>query len=70
MPYGSCYSGYFPLFRVLGAVLEWTVTIIEVSSTNRGALGTRALRVDVTTLVSFIALDSEDEVVPSEEVIK
>ncbi|XP_067441680.1 protocadherin Fat 4 [Thunnus thynnus] len=53
--------------KSLEKALGWTVTIIEVSSSKRGAAESRTLRADVETLVSFIAVD-EGEVVSFEDV--
>lgn len=57
----------FPPLRALGDVLEWTVTSIQVTSSNEGGTVSRVLRSSVRTLVSFVAFDDE-EVVPSEDV--
>ncbi|XP_044201151.1 protocadherin Fat 4-like [Thunnus albacares] len=53
--------------KSLEKALGWTVTIIEVSSSKRGAAESRTLRADAKTLVSFIAVD-EGEVVSFEDV--
>ncbi|XP_020495271.2 protocadherin Fat 4 [Labrus bergylta] len=55
------------LEKSLGAVLGWTVNIIEVSSDNRGSSESRAVRVEIKTLVSFISVD-EEGLVSSEKV--
>ncbi|XP_024145645.1 protocadherin Fat 4 isoform X2 [Oryzias melastigma] len=57
------------LESALGKVLQWTVTIIQVTSSNGGTADSRALRNSVRTLVSLVALADED-VVSSEEVRK
>nr|XP_033478927.1 protocadherin Fat 4 [Epinephelus lanceolatus] len=57
------------LEKSLGAALEWTVNIIEVTSANGGSSQSRSLRAAVKTLVSFISVDG-GEVVSSEEVTK
>ncbi|XP_022623410.1 cadherin-23-like isoform X2 [Seriola dumerili] len=56
------------LEKSLGSALGWTVTIIQVWSSNGGSTESRALRADVRTMVSFIAADRE-EVLSSEEVV-
>lgn len=56
--------------RALGAALGWTVNVIEVSSSDAGAVESRAPRTDLRTLVGLIATDGAGEVVPSEEVTK
>ncbi|XP_011481165.1 protocadherin Fat 4 isoform X2 [Oryzias latipes] len=55
------------LEEALGDVLDWTVTSIQVTSSNEGGTVSRVLRSSVRTLVSFVAFDDE-EVVPSEDV--
>ncbi|XP_074485330.1 protocadherin Fat 4 isoform X2 [Sebastes fasciatus] len=55
------------LEKSLGAALDWTVNIIEVSSANGGSSQSRTLRDAMKTLVSFISEDG-GEVVSSEEV--
>ncbi|KAL7403573.1 hypothetical protein ABVT39_002455 [Epinephelus coioides] len=57
------------LEKSLGAALEWTVNIIEVTSANGGSSQSRSLRAAVKTLVSFISVHG-GEVVSSEEVTK
>ena len=62
-----CFNPVFLSLRSLEKALGWTVTIIEVSSSKRGAAESRTLRADVETLVSFIAVD-EGEAVSFEDV--
>ncbi|KAM3624462.1 uncharacterized protein V6R79_023812 [Siganus canaliculatus] len=57
------------LEKALGDVLGWTVSIITVSGTDRTASQAKTQRDEMTTLVSFIAIENTN-VVPSEDVIK
>ncbi|KAM4584790.1 protocadherin Fat 2-like [Odontesthes bonariensis] len=57
------------LEKSLSKVLDWTVNVLQVSSSSGGTTNSRGLRESVRTLVSFVAVDG-DEVVSSEEVTK
>lgn len=55
--------------RSLGRVLGWTVKVIGISSTSRGAVRSRESESAAKTYVSFIAVD-HGEVIPAEVVKK
>ncbi|XP_072240019.1 cadherin EGF LAG seven-pass G-type receptor 2 [Leuresthes tenuis] len=57
------------LEKSLSKVLDWTVNVLQVSSSSEGSTNSRGLRESVRTSVSFVAVDG-DEVVSSEEVTK